>query len=213
MPALASEMNDIYGRMSLHEIPWNIEAPPAELVALVEGHVLLPGKAIDLGCGAGNYSRYLAQKGFDVTGVDLSSEAIKIASARAVAEGLQCGFINVDLTDDLSPGFLSGFDFAFEWQILHHIYPEQRAKYIANVHKLLKPGGKYLAACFHEEDKTFEGSGKYRRTRIGTLLYFSDEKELRALYSEQFRILELKVIHIQGKHGEHTMNYAWMEKK
>jgi len=38
-----------------------------------------PGTALDLGCGDGRHARLLAQMGWDVVGVDLSPEAIRIA--------------------------------------------------------------------------------------------------------------------------------------
>jgi len=66
------DRDEIYRRMSRDEIPWNIEEPPQALVELVEIGVVQPCKAIDLGCGTGNYAIYLANRGFDVTGVDIS---------------------------------------------------------------------------------------------------------------------------------------------
>ena len=76
-------MDDIYKNVPLEEIPWNIETPPRLLVELVDTGKIKPCRAIDLGCGAGNYAVYLASRGFDVTGVDFSSEAIKIAKQNA----------------------------------------------------------------------------------------------------------------------------------
>jgi 2-polyprenyl-3-methyl-5-hydroxy-6-metoxy-1,4-benzoquinol methylase len=56
----------------LHFTPWERSDPPPELIALVEGEDASPaGKALDLGCGAGAQSVYLATKGWDVTGVDI----------------------------------------------------------------------------------------------------------------------------------------------
>ena len=207
-----SEMNDIYGRMALHDIPWNIEAPPAELVALVEGGKVAPCKVVDLGCGAGNYSRYLAGKGFVVTGLDISTEAIRIAKSMVEAEILDCWFISADLSEDLPVDFPCGFDFAFEWEVLHHILPDKREKYIRNVNSLLNSGARYLAVCFHENNLAFERSGKYFTTRLGTRLYFSNEEELRELYSLYFEILELKAISINSKIGRHLINYTMLEK-
>jgi 2-polyprenyl-3-methyl-5-hydroxy-6-metoxy-1,4-benzoquinol methylase len=64
------EMDEIYQKMPLERIPWNIETPSAALVALVDSKSVTPCRAIDLGCGTGNYAVYLASRGFDVTGVD-----------------------------------------------------------------------------------------------------------------------------------------------
>ena len=48
-------IDQIYKNMSLDEIPWNLETPPAILVELVDSGKVQPCRAIDLGCGAGGY--------------------------------------------------------------------------------------------------------------------------------------------------------------
>ncbi len=53
------EIDEIYQKKPLERIPWNLETQPAELVALVDSHAVTPCRAIDLGCGAGNYAIYL----------------------------------------------------------------------------------------------------------------------------------------------------------
>lgn len=63
-----NKMEKIYRETPPEEIPWNVETPPKELVQLIERGKVKPCKAIDLGCGAGNYAIYIASKGFDVTG-------------------------------------------------------------------------------------------------------------------------------------------------
>ena len=46
--------------------------------ALVQnGHLARHTSVLDLGCGTGRHSRYLASKGFDVTGLDLSAESLR----------------------------------------------------------------------------------------------------------------------------------------
>lgn len=202
------DLNDIYREMPLNDIPWNLENPPPELTGLVDDGTLKPCRAVDLGCGTGNYTRYLASKGFDVTGIDFAPEAIRIATGRAQQEGIPCRFICADLCGDLPASLHGQFGFAFEWEVLHHIYPEQREAWIRNVHRLLAPGGIYFAVCFHEQDDVFGLEGKYRKTRIGTILYFSNEDELRALYAPWFSILELKMTRSRDKTGGHLVNYA-----
>src|SRR5215472_1797419 len=51
---------------------WERRVPPSDLVELIEGPAALaPGRALDLGCGTGTDSIYLAAHGWDVTGVDM----------------------------------------------------------------------------------------------------------------------------------------------
>ena len=206
------EIDKIYRNMPLEEIPWNIETPPDALVELVESGKVKPCKTIDFGCGAGNYAIYLASIGFDVTGIDISPSAIKTAKENAKKKRVKCNFLVADVLGDLDE-VKQTFDFAYDWELLHHTYPEKRKKYVENVYRILNPGGNYLSVCFSEKDPQFGGSGKYRETPLGTILYFSSEDESRDLFEPYFNIKELKTIEISGKFAPHLANYAFMEKK
>ena len=207
------EMDRIYRKTPLDEIPWNIETPPNDLVELVDIGKVKPCKTIDLGCGTGNYAIYLASRGFDVTGIDISPTVIKIAKENAKKKGgFKCTFLVADVLGDLCE-VKDKFDFAYDWELLHHIFPAQRRIYVENVYKLLNPGGKYLSVCFSEKDNEFGGSGNYRETSLGTVLYFSSEGELRSLFEPYFWIIELKTIVIRGRPMFHFANYVFMERK
>ena len=69
-------------------LPWHREEPSALLAAVVSARNG-QGRALDVGCGAGVLSVWMAQRGMNVTGIDLFPEAI--AMARAVAEGKGVG--------------------------------------------------------------------------------------------------------------------------
>ena len=205
-------MDKIYSKTPLDEIPWNIETPPNQLVQLIDTGKVKSCKTIDLGCGTGNYALYLASRGFDVTGIDISPTAINIAKEKAKKKGVRCNFLVANVLGDLFE-VKETFDFAFEWELLHHVFPEQRMMYVESVYKLLNPKGAYLSVCFSEKDKEFSGSGNYRVTGLGTILYFSSELELRDLFEPYFNIRELKTIAIRGKPKSHSANYAFMERR
>ena len=206
------DMDRIYRNIPLDKIPWNNETPPEVLVNIVTSGKVRPCKAIDLGCGAGNYAIYLAGQGFEMTGVDGSPTAIKIATEHAQKRGARCRFIVADVLGDLHE-VDEKFEFAYDWELLHHIFPEDRGAYVKNVHKILKPGAPYLSVCFSEKDPQFGGSGKFRKTVIGTTLYFSSESEIRDLFSPYFLIRELKTIEIEARFGSHLAIYAWSERR
>jgi len=212
VPRSDVEMDEVYRSMPLDEIPWNIAAPPPALVELIKSGKVQPCKAIDLGCGAGNYAIYLASLGLEVTGIDISPSAITIAKEQAEKRGVKCNFLVADVLGELEE-VTQTFDFAYDWELLHHIFPERRKKYVENVRRLLGPGGKYFSVCFSEKDPQFGGSGKYRKTPLGTVLYFSSEDELRELFEPYFRIEELKTIETSGKFARHLANCAFMEKR
>ncbi|GAB6163969.1 hypothetical protein JCM12298_31290 [Desulfothermus naphthae] len=132
------KIDKIYQNMHPAEIPWNIETPPKALVELVESGKVKPCKTIDLGCGTGNYAIYLANKGFNVTGVDISPTAIKIARENAEKKRVKINFLIADVLGDLDE-IKETFDFAYDWGLLHHIFPEKRKKYVENVYRILNP--------------------------------------------------------------------------
>jgi len=206
------DVDRIYKNMPLEKIPWNSEDPPEALVELVESGRVKPCKAIDLGCGAGNYAIYLAGRGFEVTGIDNSPTALRIARENATKKGVKGTFLVADVLGDLDE-VKETFDFAYDWELLHHIFPEKRKKYVENVRRILNTGGKYFSVCFSEKDLQFGGSGKYRKTPLGTVLYFSSEDELRDLFEPYFTIVELNVIAISGKFAPHLVNYVFMERQ
>jgi SAM-dependent methyltransferase len=205
-------MDEIYKNMSLEEIPWNIETPPELLVDLVDSGKVQPCKAVDLGCGAGNYAIYLAGRGFEVTGVDCSPTAIKIAKENAKTKGIKCNFLVADILEDLDK-LNQTWDFAYGWGLLHHILPEQRVKYVEAVYRILNPEGKYLSVCFSEKDTVFPGSSKYKKTPLGSVLYFSCEDELRELFQPLFQIIDLRTVEISGKLEPHIFNYVFMQRE
>ena len=205
-------MNKIYSRMDLDNIPWNVETPPEILQDLIRSKKLSPCKIIELGCGAGNYVRYFSKMGFDATGVDVSEKAIEIARELAQKADVTCEFIVADVLGDMSE-IKKKYDFAYDWELLHHIFPEDRNKYIENVHRLLKTQGRYLSVCFSEASTQFGGVGKYRKTPIGTVLYFSNEAEIESLFGRLFYVEELKSVDIKGKKGVHKAIYALMRRK
>lgn len=193
---------------------WTRKIPPRELVGLVNQKIIKPCKAIDIGCGEGYYSVYLASRGFDVTGIDLSERAIAYAKENARMNKVNVRFLAKDIENlvDLD----EKFDFVLEWGVMHHIMPVQRKKYMKDVAGLLNNNGKYLSVCFNEQSPEFGGVGKkYRISSLGTTLYYSSQNELEKLFSPKFNILDKKLIRMRGGHKgiSHIGNYFLMEKK
>ena len=149
-------MEKIYRTISPENIPWNIETPPDILQNIVKTEKVKPCKVIELGCGTGNYVIYLSASGFIATGVDISKTAIEMAKNSAVKRKVQCNFIVADVLSEMTE-VQDTFDFAYDWELLHHIFPQDREKYMKNVYRLLNPGGQYLSVCFSEKSPQFGG--------------------------------------------------------
>jgi SAM-dependent methyltransferase len=121
--------------------PWDIGARE-ELVSLVDGGRIKPCRAIDLGCGTGANAIYLAQRGFEVTGVDFAESAIEKAKMRAQDADVKVEFIVDDLTD---LQHISGsFDFLLDYGVLDDLRLHQRQLYVQNMLKLTHARSRYM---------------------------------------------------------------------
>jgi len=205
-------MEEIYRQLPAEQIPWNIEQPPELLVELVQTGRIQPCDAVDIGCGAGNYTVWLAAQGFRMTGIDISPAALEMASQRAQDNGVECEFREGDITENVE-GIDVAFDFGYDWEVLHHVFPDKREPFVGNVHRILRPGATYLSVCFSERDQSFGGKGRFRETPLGTTLYFSTEGEIERVFTPLFKILELNTVEIAGKYGLHFVVVALLKRK
>lgn len=99
-------------------------------------------RALDLGCGRGRNSRYLAEQGFSVVGVDIS--AVAIADAIEAQGALDCEFHRIDALVDPIPG--GPFGAVFDYGCFHVFdEDEHRATLVRQVASVLEPGGLWIA--------------------------------------------------------------------
>ena len=134
-------------------MPWEM-GPRKELVGLIESERIAPCRAIDLGCGTGSNAIFLAQQGFDITGVDFSLSAIEKARRRAEAAGVAVEFIVDDLTD--LRHVRGPFDFLVDYGALDDLRPAGRDLYVRNVLPLAHPGSRFLLWCFEWPTRWWE---------------------------------------------------------
>jgi len=128
------------------DAPWDTGIVPPEVVALVESGEPQPGWALDLGCGSGVTSRYLAHCGFRVVGVDLALSALSRAAQTASRLGLAAHFCQGDVTD-LSFVVVRA-TLAVDVGCFHAVAPERRFAYVESLAERLLPGGLYLLYAF-----------------------------------------------------------------
>jgi SAM-dependent methyltransferase len=97
-------------------------------------------KILDLGCGSGRHLVYLAKRGFDVYGFDISEYGIKIAKSWLKKEKLKASFKIGDIYKKL-PYKDNFFDALIGTQALHHNRITNIRKLIKEIVRILKPGG------------------------------------------------------------------------
>ncbi len=128
------------------DIPWDTGIVPPELVSLVAGDELNLGWALDIGCGSGLCSRYLAGHGFRVVGLDLALSALIRAATAAREATLPAFFCEADVSD---LGLLNlRANFALDLGCFHAIASERRPAYVTSLAARLAPGALYLLYAF-----------------------------------------------------------------
>jgi len=118
--------------------------PNALLISTVEGRK--PGRALDIGMGQGRNSVFLALKGWDVTGFDISDEGLAVAHKNAERAGVKLNAIRE--TDE-------AFDYGSDqWDMIVFMYepfPVTSAAYVERLRKSMKSGGLIVIESFGED--------------------------------------------------------------
>lgn len=134
--------------------PWDSGVTPPELAAVVEGpHRLTPGRALDLGCGTGTNSIYLAQHGWDTTGVDFVPRAIATARKRAAAANVSPRLMVGDVTRLPELGLDADFSLLFDLGCFHSVPDASRDGYVRGATALARADATFLMFCFVRADK------------------------------------------------------------
>jgi SAM-dependent methyltransferase len=132
-------------------------------VAFCDTAFPVPGRLIDLGCGTGRLCVHFAAKGYDCLGVDLSRPMLAKAAENATAAGMHVEWRHANLIDlDALPA--ASFDYAAcLFSTLGMVRgPVNREKVLANVVRVLKPGGRFV---LHVHNRYFNGLGWRRLLR------------------------------------------------
>ena len=190
----------VFGSLGAGQVGWDktedAYAERFEQLARVLTGGLAPerGSLLELGCGAGNVTLWLATMGYEVTGIDISPTAITWAKEKAGEGGIAARFVegnvlNLSAFDDHS------FDLVVDGHCLHCIIGADRARLLAEVHRVLKPGGYCLidTMCGEVSPGHFQGYDVLSRCTVfkgvATRYFGLPEDILRELTDAGFHIL------------------------
>lgn len=120
--------------------PWGDVRVPPELQALVRERA--PSRALELGCGLGRFSRWLAAQGVATVGVDFSPEAVDRARARVASDPHPPDFRVADVTT--LEGVEGAFDLSLDVGCFHCLGREGAGAYVAALASRLSQGAVHL---------------------------------------------------------------------
>lgn len=136
-------MESVYNKASKpSDLLWHSEEPSQFLVKAMKRRTQ-PGTALDLGCGAGVFSVYMAKAGYQVTGVDFIPKALELARELAKENNVNVSWVHTDLFQWTPPG---KFDIILDSGCLHTISDEEGFK--TKITSWLAPGGDFILGHF-----------------------------------------------------------------
>jgi len=158
-------------------------------------------RVLDLGCGTGKNSIFLAERGAICTGLEISETALKLGQQRARENNLFVTFLNKSFGDTL-PFEDSSFDLVLDIMSSNSLTENERKTYLKETSRVLAPGGHFfvrLLALDADKNaqtllKTHPGKepGTYRLPEVGVTERVLTKQEFIDYYSPYFTILKLE---------------------
>lgn len=210
------ENNDEYlqfweGRYAKQLYEWGQK--PSVLALEVQKQVPEGGAVLDVACGYGRDTIYLAVGGYRAYGMDLSGQAIKRAIDWAEREELQIDFKQGELADC---GYRQDFfDAVIMFNTLHLLWEPKRVEVVSEIHRILKPGGAGLFAFFSTREKGFGKGREVEKNSFarggGRMRHYFDRGDIENLFcayssvsAEKFFISPQEHEHLgRDEHGHH----------
>jgi SAM-dependent methyltransferase len=159
------------------------------------------GTLLELGCGAGNVSIYLAQAGYLVTGVDIAPSAIDWARENAAQAQVNIDFILDDVLT-LAGVADGGFDIVLDGHCFHCIIGGDRPRFLQTAHRLLKPNGILVIRTMCNDVPAIPGWGDRFDSQTRCLVYdgiatryIGDSNEIvQEIIQADFRLLSVELV-------------------
>jgi 2-polyprenyl-3-methyl-5-hydroxy-6-metoxy-1,4-benzoquinol methylase len=162
----------LYKSQRVETMPWYNENFDSDLEKELDERKIISNshhKFLDLGIGPATQAVWLAKRGFNVTGSDLSEAAINRAK-KIYAKEKSVNFI----VDDILHSKLKGneFDYIFDRGCFHVLLPADRQKSISKIKQILKKehNGILFLKCFSDKEPMQEGPYKFSPDGIRDLL-------------------------------------------
>ncbi|MEO8443533.1 MAG: class I SAM-dependent methyltransferase [Gammaproteobacteria bacterium] len=188
---------------SWQDLPWAHEDPTVFLAEICERRK--PGRALDIGCGAGTDSVYLAKKGWDVTSLDFMPKALEYTQARAQQAGVTVRPVEADIAEWVVP---EPFDLVLDHGLLHNMDVVRHAAYRQRVLSAIAEDGDFVLLHWHPRypGQPSGRMGPSRVSRQEILEFFAPELQERFFCREEFEDLPDLV------GGGMTQAYYWLRR-
>lgn len=142
--------------------PWEIGRPQR---AFIENADRVTGHILDSGCGTGENALFFAERGHSVLGIDFLEGPIQQARQKAQERGIRgAEFVQMDaltLTD-----LDRQFDTVIDSGLFHVFSDDNRARYVAGLAHVTRPGARLFLLCFSEDEPGTHGPRRVSQREI-----------------------------------------------
>jgi SAM-dependent methyltransferase len=128
-------------------LQWENPRPVRALVRLFDRPDFRPLRVLELGCGNGVNAVFMAERGCEVTAVDLSTTALRMARDKAKLAGVSVDLVESDIF--ALDSRLDGYDFVFDRGMFHHVPAFEFEDYKNLVADRLRSRGHFQLICHH----------------------------------------------------------------
>ena len=158
-----------------HRPPWDIGRPQQAFVRLADAGEIRP-PVLDSGCGTGEHTLLLAERGMEVLGIDAAPAAVDWPEPRRLRVDSTAAFELGDVLalDRLGRTFATVIDSG----VFHVFDDADRVRYVASLAAVLEPGGVLHLLCFSEHTPGTTGPRRVTQAEIRTA--FADGLDGRA---------------------------------
>jgi SAM-dependent methyltransferase len=184
--------------------PWDLGRADFNLTDTVTKQPIESCRALDIGCGTGHNSIWLAQQGFQVTGVDVSETALQKAKENASKAKAECTFLSAVFLAHEIPG--APFGFIFDRGCWHLLDDRGREKFAEKAAYYLEEGGLWLS-IIGSADEPPRGPGPLAGPPRHSAY------DITVAVEPYFEILLLSASHFDSNHPKPPKAWACLMKK
>jgi SAM-dependent methyltransferase len=171
-------------RYKAGDTPWDVGQADFNLIEIVTNKPILGCRALDIGCGTGDNSIWLARNRFQVTGTDTSDIALEKAREKASQASAECDFLLVDFLNNRIEG--APFGFAFDRGCFHSFSAENdRRRFAQNIAAHLEAAGLWLTIAGNADERR-QAPGPPQRTAGDIVLAVEPYFKVLSLVSSVF---------------------------
>lgn len=174
--------------------PWDIGRPQGEIIRLAEKGEIR-GAVLDAGCGTGENALFLANQGYEVTGIDAVEAAIRKAKEKSRERRVPAVFLEWDALE--ISGLGKRFDTVIDCGLFHVFSDEERPLYVQELRSVLVPGGTFRMLCFSEME-----SGDWGPRRV-------TQREIREAFDRGWKVNSIQEARFETNLGPEGCR-AWL---